>query len=138
MAERNHLRFPLPSLLFAAVALCGARAGAAVPATVEFNRDVRPILSDKCFACHGIDAKHRKADLRLDLAASATADHKGVRAVVPGDVGKSALWAKVNATVPPKDSPTITARRPAGATVSITCLRSPASSSCVRASSRNE
>src|SRR5689334_21989464 len=74
-----------------------AGAGAAEP-TVQFNRDVRPILSDKCFACHGLDQKKRKADLRLDLAASATTERKGVRAVVPGDVSHSALWARINAT----------------------------------------
>ena len=38
---------------------------------VDFNREVRPILSDKCFFCHGPDKKHRKAKLRLDLEASA-------------------------------------------------------------------
>jgi hypothetical protein len=82
-----------------------APALAAPPATIEFNRDVRPILSDKCFACHGLDAKKRKADLRLDMAASATADRKGVRAVVPGDLTKSALWARVNETDPDEIMP---------------------------------
>ena len=62
---------------------------------VQFNRDVRPILSDKCFACHGFDAKHRKADLRLDTPEGATADRKGVRAIVPGDLAKSELWARI-------------------------------------------
>ena len=93
------------ALGLAAAALSPTGAHAATPPvappvtpgeTVEFNRDVRPILSDKCFACHGLDAKHRKADLRLDVADSATSDRKGVRAVVPGDVDKSALWARIN------------------------------------------
>src|SRR5689334_12192838 len=65
---------------------------------LSFNRDIRPILSDKCFACHGFDAKKREAELRLDTADGATAVHDGVRAIVPGDLTKSALWQRINST----------------------------------------
>src|SRR5262245_1697500 len=57
--------FNLPVFLFV-VALTWIRLPAAEP-TLSFNRDVRPILADKCFACHGPDARKRQAELRLDL-----------------------------------------------------------------------
>ena len=62
---------------------------------VSYNRDVRPILSENCFACHGQDPKHRKAKLRLDDRAGALADRDGVRAIVPGDLAKSEAWARI-------------------------------------------
>jgi hypothetical protein len=58
-------------LLFAVLASCGLTTAAD---DVQFNRDIRPILSENCFACHGPDAKQRQAELRLDLRDDAT-DH---------------------------------------------------------------
>ncbi|MDB6071190.1 MAG: hypothetical protein JWL81_2361 [Verrucomicrobiales bacterium] len=77
---------------------------------VTFNRDIRPILSDKCFSCHGFDAKHRKADLRLDTPEGALALAKsGAAAIVPGNVDASELWKRINTTdaddiMPPPES----------------------------------
>jgi hypothetical protein len=58
---------------------------------IEYNRDVRPILAENCFACHGADSAARKADLRLDRRDDAIA----AEAVVPGDVDKSALIERI-------------------------------------------
>ena len=69
-----------------------------VPARVEFNRDIRPILADTCFRCHGFDKATRKADLRLDVRDVAVAERDGVRAIVPGKVDESDMWKRINST----------------------------------------
>src|SRR5262245_51996901 len=61
---------------------------------IDFNRAVRPILSDKCFACHGPDEKARKAKLRLDIEKEA----KAAGVIVPGKPTASALIARITAS----------------------------------------
>jgi hypothetical protein len=83
---------------FVSVAVCLILGAAAAPADdrVVFNRDVRPILSDRCFACHGPDDGKREAGLRLDRAAEAGAElDSGTRAIVPGDPAASELLARI-------------------------------------------
>ena len=55
----------------------------AEPRDIDFNRDVRPILSDRCYACHGPDEHSREADLRLDQRESALRTNEGRAAIVP-------------------------------------------------------
>ena len=76
---------------------------------VDFNREIRPILSDNCYACHGPDAGKRKAGLRLDQRDGALAKLKsGDFAIVPGQSEKSSLVARITAKdddqMPPEDS----------------------------------
>src|SRR5580765_545839 len=55
-----------------------------LPDKIQFNRDIRPIFSDTCFKCHGFDANKRKAELRMDVRADATAKHENGIPIVPG------------------------------------------------------
>ena len=69
-------------------------AGAA--SSIDFNRDIRAILSDNCFTCHGPDEKERKAKMRLDDPKEALKPAKsGDHAIVPGDAKNSQLIARI-------------------------------------------
>ncbi len=72
---------------------------------VDFNRDIRPILSNHCFQCHGPDDDSRKADLRLDQRESALADHDGNIAIVPGDTATSAIVQRITSGNPDQIMP---------------------------------
>jgi hypothetical protein len=76
----------------------GAELRAQAPAEpVRFNRDIRPILSDRCFQCHGPDSAKRKAKLRLDTEEGIFADRDGRKAVVPVSLDRSELYRRISA-----------------------------------------
>ena len=72
---------------------------------VDFSREIRPILSENCFFCHGPDEKKREAGLRLDDEAAAKKDNDGVIAVIPGNPDKSALIQRIISTDPDEIMP---------------------------------
>ncbi|MFT5468050.1 MAG: hypothetical protein ACI8UO_003158 [Verrucomicrobiales bacterium] len=89
-----------------------ALGSAAAESEIDFNRDIRPLLSDRCFACHGPDANERKAGLRIDTKEGALApldDEGKVFALVPGKPDDSELFYRIvtddeDDLMPPADS----------------------------------
>jgi hypothetical protein len=85
-------------------------------AEIDFNQQIRPILSDKCFKCHGPDAKNQKSKFRLDTFEHATETHDGVVGVVPGKLEESELHWRIRTDddselmPPPKSKMKLTAK----------------------------
>ena len=111
----------LLSVLAAATATGAAAAPSTVsekplPDQIEFNRDIRPILSNNCFKCHGFDKNHREGKRRLDTKEGALADNDGVKAIVPGQLDESDVHVRIRSTdkdemmPPPKSGKKITDR----------------------------
>lgn len=100
-------------MMLAFILGCQASFGASMNPSegrIQFNRDIRPILSDTCLHCHGFDANKRKGDLRLDVFEGAVATNKHGRvAIKPGDLKSSEFWRRVTTTkaedlMPPAES----------------------------------
>jgi Protein of unknown function (DUF1553)/Protein of unknown function (DUF1549)/Planctomycete cytochrome C len=97
-APRLHLFL----IALAAAVLAGSKTAAAGPEarSVEFNRDIRPILADNCYACHGPDKNQRKAELRLDTEEGAFADRGDYKIITPGNPEQSELYRRISSADP--------------------------------------
>jgi hypothetical protein len=112
----------LAATAFAVVLLSVARLPGQTPAarnvqdtgareTVEFNRDIRPLLSDRCYTCHGPDQARRRTKLRFDVEADAKQDLGGRFAIVPGDAAKSEVIRRITAEDPARRMPPVSSGR---------------------------
>src|SRR5262249_54657608 len=95
---RLSLRWLMASFCGAVCALPIAHGDDPKATSIEFNRDIRPIFADNCYACHGPDKNQRKADLRLDMKENAVADRGGYQAIVPGLSDQSELLRRITST----------------------------------------
>src|SRR5262245_63667099 len=101
-------RIILPAVLFLT-----ASQAAAADLKIDYSRDIRPILANHCWSCHGPDDRTREAELRLDSRDAALARRKqGKPAVVPGDPAGSALISRIEAEKAARRMPPPEAKKP--------------------------
>ena len=93
------------AMVFLALVLPVTRLHGAGNERIDSHRDIRPILSEACFQCHGPDDKQRKADLRLDKKDSAFADLGEHRAIEPRKPEESEVYLRITAQDPKKRMP---------------------------------
>lgn len=103
--NRSILFFLFASILFS----CKQESGTdSIPDKIDFNVHIRPILSDRCYKCHGPDGNKRQGNLRLDISDSAYAElkeHPGTFAIKKNDVQNSQLYHRIYSTVPDEMMP---------------------------------
>jgi len=95
-------------VLWCQFSLAGFWLCAAEPVPVDYNREIRPLLADKCFHCHGPDAGNRQADLRLDTpdgAYAALASDETLHGIVPGSPDRSTIFQRILASDPAEKMP---------------------------------
>src|SRR4051794_33388529 len=98
---------PLPIRVVVVATSCGWELISSAAEKLQYNRDIRPIISDRCFKCHGPDKASRKAGLRLDIAEEAYAPRKksGKRPIVPRKPDESIVCQKIFSNDPDEQMP---------------------------------
>ncbi|MDQ3291897.1 MAG: DUF1549 domain-containing protein, partial [Bacteroidota bacterium] len=114
--NNKHFLFGVATVLLLSLGCCSEpdlppeveKAMAQVPAKIDYNLHVKPILSDRCFACHGPDKNKQKGGLRLDLTSAYDKKNKdtGRKALVPGNLAKSEVFHRIISTDPEYLMPT--------------------------------
>ncbi len=105
----------MPTWIIAPIALlllCASPLLAFEQPSVDFQKDVRPILANHCFACHGFDDKSRQADLRLDLESDALDPNRASRTIVPGSPDQSELIHRILSEDPDLMMPPASTNKP--------------------------